>query len=120
MAETLREKRQRAGKDGGNACMKKYGREFFVVNGHRGGRPKSLTLNELQRQQALQQEKQNKEKEERYPSCKSDLASKANNLRELKRRYAELRKRSTEEAKIREGEALVGASVSPGGGYIEI
>ena len=83
--------------------------------GKKGGRPRTLTLDEM-RQQALQREQnKNNEKGGIHPSCKSADISSMNNMKVLKRMFAELRG-SSEEAKIKEGEAVVATAVSPGGG----
>lgn len=54
------------GRLGGLATLNKYGREFYVACGHRGGRPKAVALEDILRsQQSLEAE--NKEREERIP-----------------------------------------------------
>ena len=50
-----------AGKRGAAACMKKYGPEFFRINGQLGGRPRKPTLAELRQKRADEIEKIEKE-----------------------------------------------------------
>lgn len=46
----LSEKRRQAGKKGGAACLKKYGRDYFSALGKKGGRSKLPTLEQLKAQ----------------------------------------------------------------------
>ena len=56
MPETLTQKKSRAGKAGAAAVMKKYGLEYFRINGTRGGRPKSPALEDIKQPQPLENE----------------------------------------------------------------
>jgi len=47
------------GKLGGLALKERYGREVFIVMGRLGGRPRSLTIEQIRNQQALETEKNN-------------------------------------------------------------
>lgn len=108
MTETLHQKKVRAGRLGGNACKDKYGREFFVCNGRRGGRPRTKSLEEILRQQALQLQNKNKEKEvDSHPIGVLVV----NNPRALKRMFATWM--STRE-QIQEDEVVAATTVSSG------
>lgn len=88
-------KKQKAGRLGGLATFHKYGREGMVARGNRGGRPRSLTLEERQRQAS---EAQNNEKEVMgIPGRLPD------NLKELKKLYLRQR-RSTGSIQNKSGE----------------
>ena len=70
---TKNPKRQKAGQRGGKATFAKYGREYLSELGKRGGRPKSPTLAELQRQQSASKVEKIKDEEERLPNSLNEL-----------------------------------------------
>jgi hypothetical protein len=104
MSEILAGKRARAGQKGGQTTLARYGQSYFVEIGHLGGRPGSLTLAELQQQQALQ----DKERE------KGGMATNgSNNLRVLKRLYQAEQRSRENESLIKLGEANLVELASP-------
>lgn len=88
-------KKQKAGRLGGLATFRKYGREGMVACGKKGGRPRALTIEE--RQQQLLKAQENKKEVEDTPSTLPG------NLKELKKRYLHQR-RSTGNKQYKAGE----------------
>jgi len=88
-------KKQKAGRLGGLATFHKYGREGMVARGNRGGRPRSLTLEE--RQQQLLKAQENKKEVMDTPG------KLPGSLKELKKLYLHQR-RSTGSTKYKAGE----------------
>ncbi len=92
--------KREAGRLGGLATKEKYGVAFFKINGHKGGRPHSLTLTELLRQQQPQIEDKGG----------MDTPGASNSLSKLKRLYKErLRQKSTGNNEIKETEVTSGS-----------
>jgi len=60
-------KLQRAGRLGGNAVLARYGREFFVHLGRRGGRPRLPELDTVNGQQAALRAEKINERRSRLP-----------------------------------------------------
>lgn len=66
-------KLQKTGQRGGKATLAKYGREYFRELGKRGGRPRSPTFAELQRQQTASEIQNTKIRRERLPNRLKEL-----------------------------------------------
>ncbi len=94
-------KKQKAGRLGGQATFRKYGREGMAARGKRGGRPRSLTLEERQ-QQSRNREIENKEKGGK-DTLRSILAT--TSLTKLKRLHKLHQRRSTGKTKYKTGES---------------
>lgn len=93
--------KSKAGRLGGLATFNRYGREFYVVAGRRGGRPRSLTLGELKKQSQSLQGKNNTQGGKDTPGV---LASES--LAKMKRLWAD-RQRSTAGKEIIEAGVII-------------
>lgn len=98
-----------AGKLGGLATLNKYGKEFFVINGAKGGRPRDMTLDELRQHQSLEAQQIDR-------GGMDTLGYLPNNLAELKRLYKLHRKSGgSEQNENGRDDVSVEATVIPAG-----
>jgi len=63
----LHQKRVTAGRKGGQAVKAKYGPSFFSINGRLGGRPRSLTLAEIESQSSVPQRDDKEDRRKKLP-----------------------------------------------------